>query len=432
MNILLPLIFITTATAFSRIELDTISHPPLSFDNACPSLPLLSGRNHIDHVDPLPPPRNQTQEYTRPTPSNPADFPWTFWPECYSNELIPEPLCVFSQQSFAGSRGISIIATSSEAHKILQIPAFTQSGVLGLVNDYTNPPYAEHDFPGKGRGLIATKTLYRGDEIFASTPLLIMDSEAYLLVEKERLKLAHHAVANLPRDSQASFWAMVHHSRGDAVDDRINTNAFDVQINGKPWHAVFPEIARINHDCRPNAAYFFDPETLTHYVHATRPIHPGEEITITYINNAQSRQQRTNSLQRNWGFHCSCAACRANPALTHESDNRLAQIEELEAKLDDWSADSEATPEMAEMLIGLSEQERLSGSMGAAYKRAAMSYSAVGDRWVAARYARLSVEYTMLERGFRDPDVWGMRALASDPEMQWSWKKRVKGCGCRP
>lgn len=40
---------------------------------------------------------------------------------------------------------------------------------------------------------------------------------------------------------------------------------------------------RINHDCRPNADYYFDPESLTQYVHALRPIVEGEEITITYI-----------------------------------------------------------------------------------------------------------------------------------------------------
>jgi SET domain-containing protein len=39
----------------------------------------------------------------------------------------------------------------------------------------------------------------------------------------------------------------------------------------------------MNHDCRPNADYYFDPETLAQHIHAIRPIAAGEEITISYI-----------------------------------------------------------------------------------------------------------------------------------------------------
>ena len=42
-------------------------------------------------------------------------------------------------------------------------------------------------------------------------------------------------------------------------------------------------VSRMNHDCRPNADYHFDPTTMTQYVHAIRPIAKGEEITISYI-----------------------------------------------------------------------------------------------------------------------------------------------------
>ncbi|KAF2193906.1 SET domain-containing protein [Zopfia rhizophila CBS 207.26] len=364
-----------------------------------------------------------------------ADFPWTFWPECYSNENTTEPLCAFSQHSFAGGRGVSMVTTSSDAYAMLKMPAFSDPSILTLVNDYDNPPYEEHDFPGKGRGLVANKTLHRGDEIFASTPLLVMNPDAYELSTEERLKLAHRAVENLPEDTKAMFWKLLDHFKGDPVDDRINTNAFEVEIDGQTRHVVFPEIARLNHDCRPNAAYFFDPQTLTHYVHATQTIHPGEEITITYINNEMTRSKRMASLKQNWGFDCGCSACRAHPALTAESDARLLQIEGLEGKLDDWTDKSEATPEMAEMLLSLFEQERLYGSLGGAYKAAAMAYSSFGDRWNAIRYARRSIEYSILDKGFRDSDVYAMKQLASEPEMQWSWKKRVGhkrlagGCG---
>lgn len=39
----------------------------------------------------------------------------------------------------------------------------------------------------------------------------------------------------------------------------------------------------MNHDCRPNAAYHFDPQTARMEVRAVRPIAAGEEITVSYI-----------------------------------------------------------------------------------------------------------------------------------------------------
>lgn len=354
-----------------------------------------------------------------------ADFPWTFWPECYSNENQTEPVCVFSDQSFAGGRGIYIVTTAPLAYQMLKKPAFTDPAALDRINRHANPPFETREFPGKGRGLVANKTLNRGDQIFASTPLVITNPLSYNLVEPERLRLAYRGVESLPPASEKLFWALLDHFKGDPVDDRINTNAFEIEIDGVGQYAVLPEIAMLNHDCRPNAAYFWDEDTLSHYVHATQTIHPGEEITITYINNERARAKRVANLKTNWGFDCSCSSCSAHPVYVAESDDRIQQMNDIARELDDWTSDSLATPEMAETLVSLYEQERLWASMGTPYKHAAEAYSSFGDRHNAIRYARLAAEYGLLDKGFRDRDVKDMKAMAKDPEMTWSWKKRV-------
>ena len=223
------------------------------------------------------------------------------------------------------------------------------------------------------------------------------------------------------------------HFDDDPVDDRINTNNFEVTIDGVSQSALFPEIAMMNHDCRPNAAYAWDENTLTHYVHAIRTIQPGEEITITYIDNEKDRARRVQRLQRNWGFVCGCSSCTAHPALVQESDSRLYQITDLVRILDDWTAESGATPEVAELLVSLYMQERLDASLATAYKHAAEVYSSFGKKYEAMGYARLSAEMSMLDKGFTDGDVKEMRKMSVDPEMTWSWKKRVGsmgGCTC--
>lgn len=353
------------------------------------------------------------------------NFPWTFWPKCFSNEKTPEPYCVFSDQSFASGRGIFIATTKTLAYAMLEKLAFTNSKLLEDVNRYENPPFEQREFPGKGRGLVANKTLHRGDRIFASTPVLITDSDLYALSTSERLALLYRGVDTLPPSTQVGFWELLGHFNDDPVDDRINTNNFDVTIDGIAQQALFPEIAMLNHDCRPNAAYFWDEQMMTHYIHAIRDIHPGEEITITYIDNEKDRKTRMRRLENNWGFKCSCSACTAHENLAAESDSRLYQITALAKALDDWTSSSSATPEIAKLLISLYEQERLDASLATAYKYAAEVCSSFGKRWEAMKYARLSVELSMLDKGFRDGDVREMKKMSKDPEMSWSWKKRV-------
>ncbi|KAJ4344132.1 hypothetical protein N0V95_006336 [Ascochyta clinopodiicola] len=372
-------------------------------------------------------------EEARRTASEQKNFPWTFWPECFSNENTTDAYCLFSDQSFANGRGIFIVTTEPLAYSMLQKQAFQDPSSLHRSNQYANPPFEQHEFPIKGRGLVANKTLFRGDQIFASTPLLITDPDAYKLVEPERLDLLYRGVESLPEASRKLFWELLDHFKGDPVDDRINTNNFEVEVDEVSQAALFPEIAMLNHDCRPNAAYFWDEETLTHYVHAMRTIQPGEEITISYIDSEMVRAHRMQRLERNWGFKCSCSACTAHPSLIAESDARLHQIADLVELLNDWTPSSSATPEVAEALVSMYEQERLWAYQATAFKHAAEVYSSFGNRYMAIKYARLSAEFSILDKGFNDGDVKEMRKMASEPEMTWSWNKRVglkSGCGC--
>jgi hypothetical protein len=116
-----------------------------------------------------------------------------------------------------------------------------------------------------------------------------------------------------------------------------------------------------------------------------------------------------------------------------ESDSRLKQVAHLLEALNDWTEASTATPAAVEFLVSLYEQERLQAGLSTAYKHAAEVYSSFGKKWEAMRYARLSVEMSMLDKGFTDRDVNEMKRMSKEPELTWSWKKRfgIKGgCGC--
>jgi hypothetical protein len=356
------------------------------------------------------------------------DFPWSFWPECFTPKADADPFCVFTDTSFASGRGVSIITTQDLAYSMLENDAFIRPAALERSNNYQNPPFYQHEFPGKGRGLVANKTLHRGDQIMASTPILLVDVDLDDLPEPERLALLYRGVASLPPSTHDLFWTLMGRSEtgeADAIDDRITTNYFDLSLSGESLSELFPEIAMINHDCRPNAAYFFDEESMTQYVHAIRPIYPGEEITITYINNEVARERRMKRLRTNWGFNCACSACSAHPLLVEESDARLAQIVQVQNVLNDWTNTSSATPAIAELLVSLFEQERLDAGLATAYQHAAEVYSSFGMKWEAVRYARKSLELTLLDKGWADQDVAATQKMARHPESTWSWNRRV-------
>ncbi|KAF1347339.1 hypothetical protein EJ07DRAFT_185279 [Lizonia empirigonia] len=397
------------AVALNHDKLDYVPQQALLQDS-CPSDSILrDGECHLAATAPsgvtFKSNITTSLEEARLTAAKQANFPWTFWPECFSNENTTDAYCLFSDQTFANGRGIFIITTEPLAYDMLQKQAFRNPKSLSRSNQHANPPFEQHEFPIKGRGLIANKTLFRGDQIFASTPLLITDPDAYKLAEPERLDLLYRGVETLPEASRKLFWELLDHFKGDPVDDRINTNNFEVVVDDISQAALFPEIAMLNHDCRPNAAYFWDEETFTHYREAPRPPHETARAQL--------------------GLQMRLLSLHSAPSLTAESDARLNHIAQLVAHLNDWTPSSPATPEMAEALVSMYDQERLWAYQATAYKHAAETYSSFGNKYMAVKYARLSAEFSILDKGFADRDVREMKKMAKDPEMSWSWNKRV-------
>jgi len=81
---------------------------------------------------------------------------------------------------------------------------------------------------------------------------------------------------------------------------------------------------------------------------------------------------------------------------------------------------------MAELLISLYEQERLTALLNEAYSSAAMEYNGVGEPWLATKYARLALEYSIALLNENDTNIEEMRKIATDPWEHWSWMMRTR------
>lgn len=349
---------------------------------------------------------------------------------------------VYASRDFARGRGISIMTKPDRMKHFHNL-----SPPVPGVNDMSSAPFEEYEIPGKGRGLIANKMLHKGDRIFAHTPILLLDADVFEESEDLWVTLEQEAVEKLPLESQKKFWALYGQPVQNPVSGRIDPNAFELEFNDAVYYGVFPEIAvslaptittlghshdhiltvsqRLNHDCRPNAAYFFDENTLTHYVHAITDITPGTEISITYIDPHMRRRKRVKKLLSNWGFNCSCSACTLSSQLSRASDQRLAQITELSERFDEdgWET---ASSQMAEALVGLYAQERLHASGSEGYRYAALTHCAEGKYWETVKYAHLAAEMGTLDDGFDDVDALAMKQLAKEPEKAECWMQRLK------
>ncbi|KHN94545.1 lysine methyltransferase [Metarhizium album ARSEF 1941] len=367
---------------------------------------------------------------------------------------------VYHSRDFARGRGISVVATASRAQGL------ERARPPDDANDFSSPPYEERAIPGKGRGLVATRMLHRGDRIFADTPVLLVDAEAYRSRDARWVALPHLAVDRLPGSTQDLFWDMHARPGGeDAVTGRIDPNSFEVEIDDGLYYAVFPEIAvsvpdssspppsppsppspastsdgrvwirqRINHDCRPNAIYYFDAETLTQRVHAVTDIAPGTELSVTYIAPVERGAERAAQLLRSWGFNCSCSACRQPSELAHMSDKRIAAIDGLVERLRAAAADddddddegwaSAAAPQMAEALVSLYRQERLHGDMHEGLQLAALAHCAAGNYWDTVKYAHLAGERGALFDGPSRDDLARLARLAERPDGEDCWMRR--------
>jgi hypothetical protein len=320
--------------------------------------------------------------------------------------------------------------------------------------------------PGKEFGVVATETIFKGEAIISETSSVMIDYGAEADVpEMDLLRMQAVGLEYLPEAHRARVLQMSTHGQMldhvHKIEKIFVTNAFDVHYNDEDenkLYSVFAETARMNHDCRPNVDYYFDAKTLTQHASAIRDIYPGEELTLSYIKYVaapsrscsrpngprtdhshsplRTRESRLGRLHRQWGFRCSCALCTSAPALGDSSDARIRQIEDLRGELGDWGASSRATPQMAELLVSLLEQERVWGLLGEAHAYAAVEHNGAGDAWTALRYAHLAVEEGLtLMRGKEDSDVRDMKSLIEDPWGHWSWMAREKkrmGWGKKP
>lgn len=174
--------------------------------------------------------------------------PWSYQPYCPRNTNY----CVFTSAEFQGpDRGVSIIdvqpsksnnATSAAA----SLARFLSFALAREAAQRTSPPYEVRDIPGKGKGLIATRKISRGQVLMIDHAAVVADERFPTRVRREHGRLLlREAIERLPMAREVLSLARSSSDPDNvpAVEDVMKTNSFSVEIGGRAYMALFPQIA---------------------------------------------------------------------------------------------------------------------------------------------------------------------------------------------
>lgn len=359
-------------------------------------------------------------------------IPWTHPPFCSESvtDTIGDKFCLFSSSAYNLGSGVSILTGPETAAGLA--PMLRNLSLTWEARHHLSPkgkfrpdhrvdlPYTIVDIPGKGKGVVATRKINQFETIMKTFPVVIADNAFFPQEEGDTgqgnsraRKFFQKALEQLGDIDKVKTMARSRKGKVHLLEDVVRTNSFGMTINGRGCKGMYPEIARLNHACDPNAFPRFTSKDLAMTAVATRDIMPGEEITISYIPLGMPSSYRAKSL-RNWNFECTCGLCQAPKQAVEASDSRREHLVELFAAMQDPSTTHDQLVEMTREFIELAQVERLITKIGEYYQVFMKLYYEKGDPHAAKKYGMASLKFAEM---FGDPDGGFCEALRKDMEV---------------
>ena len=179
-------------------------------------------------------------------------------------------------------------------------------------------PVMVTEIPGKGKGLVASKDLKKGQVLFQETAAIVVHAPS-LLVPLQELK---DQISKMSEEQKNKFDQLK--PRGFFRPDQLAaaltenclheldiflSNAVSSMTNADKI-ALFPSNSLMNHSCAPNLIQLFtsDAEDVIE-IRAIKDILKGEEVTQCYTRGLMTSSQMKTKLQEAFRFDCKCGVC---------------------------------------------------------------------------------------------------------------------------
>ncbi|KAJ7690648.1 hypothetical protein B0H17DRAFT_1011340 [Mycena rosella] len=187
--------------------------------------------------------------------------------------------------------------------------------------------------------MVARRSIAPGELIALERPVVVSRTDIAIAEDQSTTGIFYRAaLSNLSLATRQKIMNLCNSfaSEQEPIIGTLNTNCCAIPLAPSPntipdstYSGLFPTLCRANHDCAPNANFFFNPRTFTGQFRAVRPVAKDEEITVLYCELAASRQVRRAELLEHYKFLCECKTCCLLPALLEQSDARRRAIGDL-------------------------------------------------------------------------------------------------------
>ena len=204
------------------------------------------------------------------------------------------------------------------------------------------PKVSVQDVSNKGQGLIANRSIQRGEEIICDSPILAVNVDINNNYQNEVLD----QYKSLPNHLKKSFDSLQYFERNGTSNRIVNTwitNQMSTRTHETEANicAVYPTFQKTNHSCAANAVINFDEEkNLT--LNAVTRIRKGEEITVNYLapdkKSLLLRFERQRNLRNIWQFTCDCPVCGLTGQELERNESLKTQLAALHDKQESYGS----------------------------------------------------------------------------------------------
>lgn len=186
--------------------------------------------------------------------------------------------------------------------------------------------------------------------------------------------------------------------------------------------------------CEYNAAQLFDEADMTHALYATRDISKGEELTISYITQWQTRRGRREELETKYKFVCECTLCARGENPQSDINRQLISqclkndMRLLSALLDTppHARSGQATKHIAFLSLVLQAMidEKIEVKRILVVQHLAFIYGYAGALENFRKYGRMCIDALELTKDFVEEDrniheMW--KGFVRNPTSYWAW-----------
>ncbi|OCH85841.1 SET domain-containing protein [Obba rivulosa] len=254
------------------------------------------------------------------------------------------------------------------------------------------------DIPGKGKGLVATRPIAKGELVLAETPLFTIPTNLHSgkMIIEQLLTLTPDQLEEYSTMTNAHENLGLHPAVGIFETNQYPCGNHDPeQGDFAPMTGYSPTASRINNDCRPNINNYWNNRAQQIHFHAVRDIAPGEELCVSYLDvlTRPTKKDRAEMFKKTSNFECKCSVCSLTGEELRASDTRRATIARIHNDLGECWTKPEAAIKKCRLALRLMELEGIKNRFGDGFYCDGYRFCiAYGDVENARAWAKLAWE----------------------------------------